>query len=78
MLKNFTLAFALIFLVSPALANSCSGKVAKIDAALSTGSVENPKKVKTLRDKGEALHKAGKHSDSLATLIEAMKLAGIY
>ena len=78
MLKNFMLVIVIMFLVSPALANSCSGKIAKIDAALASGSVENPKKVKTLRDKGEAFHKAGKHSDSLATLIEAMKLAGIY
>ena len=78
MLKNFMLAITLMFVVSPALANSCSSKVAKIDAALSKGLAENSKKVKTLRDKGETLHKAGKHSDSLATLIEAMKLAGIY
>ena len=78
MLKNLMLAVALMFVVSPALANSCPAKVGKIDAALSSGSAKNPEKVKILRDKGEAQHKAGKHSDAVATLIEAMRLAGIY
>ena len=78
MIKNLMLAVALMFVVSPAFANSCPAKVGKIDAALSSGSAKNPKKVKILRDKGEAQHKAGEHSDSVATLIEAMKLAGIY
>ena len=78
MFKNLILVVALMFVVSPALANSCPAKVGKIDAALSSGSAKNPEKVKMLRDKGEAQHKAGKHSDSVATLIQAMKLAGIY
>lgn len=78
MFKNLIFAAALMFVASPAFANSCPAKVGKIDAALSSGSAKNPGKVKMLRDKGEAQHKAGKHSDSVATLIEAMKLAGIY
>jgi outer membrane lipoprotein-sorting protein len=78
MLKNLMFAVLLMFVVSPAFANSCPAKVGKIDAALASGSAKNPEKVKTLRDKGEAQHKAGKHSDSLGTLIKAMKLAGIY
>ena len=78
MLRNFLLATAIIVFVSPAHANSCPAKVGKINAALSSGVAKNPEKVKILRDEGEAFHKAGKHSDSVATLIKAMKLAGIY
>ena len=78
MFKNLMLAVVFMFVVSPAFANSCPAKVGKIDAALSSGSAKNPEKVKIFRDKGEAQHKTGKHSDSVATLIEAMKLAGIY
>ena len=77
MIKSFFLATVFVLVVSPAIAGSCPAKVGKIDAALSSGSVKNAEKVKTLRDKGEAQHKAGKHSASVATLVEAMKLAGI-
>lgn len=77
MLKNLTLATALMFGVSPAFAGSCPAKVGKIDAALSSGSAKNAEEVKILRDKGDAQHRAGKHSESVATLIKAMKLAGM-
>ena len=77
MFKNFVLAVALMFFVSPAFAGSCPAKVGKIDAALSSGAAKSSEKVKVLRNKGEAQHKLGKHSVSVATLIEAMKLAGI-
>ena len=77
MLKNLMLAIALMFVASPALAGSCPAKVGLIDAALTSGTAKNAEKVKMLRDKGEAQHKAGKHSESVATLIEAMKLAGM-
>jgi len=78
MFKNLMFAVALMFVVSPAFAGSCPAKVGKIDAALSSGTAKNPEQVKVLRDKGEAQHKSGKHSESVATLIEAMKLAGVY
>ena len=77
MLKNLLLAFALLFIASPALAGSCPAKLGLIDSALTSGTAKNAKKVKMLRDDGEAQHKAGKHSESVATLIKAMKLAGI-
>ena len=77
MFKNFMLAFALMFVVFPVFAGSCPAKVGKIDAALSSETTKNPKKVKVLRNKGEAQHQSGKHSVSVAVLIEAMKLAGI-
>jgi hypothetical protein len=34
-------------------------------------------KVKGLRAKGEAMHKAGKHAESVKTLKEAQKILGI-
>ena len=77
MIKSFFLATVFVLVVSPAIAGSCPAKVGKIDAALSSGSVQNAEKVKMLRDKGDALHKAGKHSESVATLVKAIKLAGI-
>jgi hypothetical protein len=77
MLKSMILAIALVSVASPAFAGSCPAKVGMIDAALTLGTAKNAEKVKMLRDKGEAQHKAGKHNESVATLIEAMKLAGI-
>ena len=35
------------------------------------------RKRRALRDKGDALHKAGKHKESLAALHQAMKTLGI-
>jgi hypothetical protein len=78
MLKNSMLAVALMLVVSSAFANSYPAKVGKTDAVLSLGSAKTHEEVKILRDKGEAKHKAGKHNDSVATLVKAMKLAGIY
>ena len=52
----------------------------KIDDALA----KNPKlsaaqmtEVKKLRTDGEAMHKTGKHQDSVDTLAKAMKILGI-
>jgi hypothetical protein len=77
MVKQFFIAVMFVLVVSPAIAGSCPAKVGKIDAALSSGSIQNAEEVKSLRDKGEALHKAGSHSESVATLVKAMKLAGV-
>ena len=68
---------AILLLTSPSFAGSCPIKLVKIDEALSAGTVLNAKEVKALRDKGEALHKSGDHSGSVAMLMKAMKLAGI-
>jgi len=52
-------------------------KIGLIDKALSAGNVKNAEQVKTLRDKGEALHNSGDHGGSVAVLKKAMKLGGI-
>ena len=76
-MKSLLTAAAILVSASSAFAGSCPMKIALIDKALSAGNVQNAEQVKTLRDKGEALHKSGDHGGSVATLTKAMKLGGI-
>ena len=74
------LAAALILMASaPVFASSCPLQMKKIDAAMSSAhlSKDQMAKVTGLRAKGEALHKAGKHAESVAALKEAQALLGI-
>lgn len=80
MKRNTALAAALLFASSAAFAFHCPKDMAAIDAALA----KNPKltdaqlaEVKKLRADGEALHKAGKHQESVDTLAKAEKILGI-
>ena len=79
MKKLVILALAALFSGS-VLAAHCPADMKKIDAALTA----SPKltdaqmsEVKQLRADGEALHKAGKHQESVDTLAKAMKILGI-
>jgi hypothetical protein len=63
-----------------AFAFHCPADMKKIDEAMA----KNPKlsaqqvgDVKKFRADGEALHKAGKHQESVDTLAKAMKILGI-
>ena len=75
-----TLVAAAAFVASgAAFAFHCPQDMAKIDAALA----KNPKltaaqlaEVKKYRADGEALHKAGKHQESVDTLAKALKILG--
>ncbi|HXV73292.1 MAG TPA: hypothetical protein VD713_01045 [Sphingomonadales bacterium] len=71
--------FAVGLLVSPAMASQCPKDMKKIDAALKKAklSKDDMAKVKDLRKKGEDLHKAGKHKESVESLTEAMKILKI-
>ncbi len=67
-------AAVLVLLSAPAFANHCPKDMAAIDAALA----KNPNlseaqltQVKQLRAEGEALHKQGKHQQSIETLQKA-------
>jgi hypothetical protein len=63
-----------------ALAFHCPADMAKIDAALAKSpqlSQSDMEQVKKLRADGEALHKAGKHQESVDTLAKAMKILKI-
>lgn len=73
----FTAAMLLPF---AAFAMHCPADMKKIDAALEKMpalSAEQMTEVKKLRADGEALHKAGKHQESVDTLGKAMKILGI-
>lgn len=64
----------LLGFAGPALANHCPKDVKLIDAALAQ---QSNAEAKALRDKGEALHKAGKHKESLDALHQAMEILGL-
>ncbi len=75
-------SLALLALLSaPAYGFSCPVDMAEIDEALkakaSMLSKEVVAEVKKLRAEGEALHKAGKHGESVATLAKAKALLGL-
>ena len=79
-IRSIAIAAALALASSTALAFHCPADMKKIDAAMS----KNPKlsaaeaaDVKKYRSEGEALHKAGKHQDSVDTLAKAMKILKI-
>jgi hypothetical protein len=73
-------AVAIAVASGTAFAFSCPGEMKKVDEALA----KSPKlteaqmsEVKKLRADGEALHKAGKHDESTATLAKAKGILGI-
>jgi hypothetical protein len=70
---------ALAFASTSALAFHCPKDMKAIDAALPKAklSAEQMAEVKKLRAEGEALHKAGKHQESVDTLAKAMDILGI-
>lgn len=79
-LRQLIAIAALILFSSTAFAYHCTTDMRKIDAALE----KNPKlseaqaaEVKKLRAEGEALHKEGKHKESIETLGKAMGILGI-
>ena len=79
-IRQFILAVGLCVASSMALAFHCPKDMKAIDDALA----KNPKlttaqleQVKKDRAEGEALHKAGKHQESVDTLSRAMKTLGI-
>lgn len=79
-MKRIALAAALAFAASTAFAMHCPKDMKQIDEALA----KNPKlsaaqmsEVKKHRAEGEALHKAGKHAESVAELAKAQKILGL-
>jgi len=73
--------FSTLMLASAsAFAFHCPADMKKIDEALGKKpalSEAQMSDVKKLRAEGEAMHKAGKHQDSVDALAKAMKLLGI-
>jgi hypothetical protein len=78
--RSIVVAAALALASSAALAFHCPADMKKIDEAMSKNpklSAEQMKEVRKYRAEGEALHKAGKHQDSVDTLAKAMKILDI-
>jgi len=74
------IAAALLATSGAALAFHCPADMKKIDEALSKNpklTAEQMSEVKKYRADGEALHKAGKHQESVDTLAKAMKILDI-
>ncbi len=79
-MKRITFAAAVALFSTAAFAFHCPADMKKIDEAMA----KNPKlteaqmtEVKKQRADGEALHKAGKHQESVDTLAKAMKTLDI-
>ena len=78
--RSFVMAVAAAVVALPALAGQCPKDVAAIDNALAantTLSAEQRAEVEALRNKGEALHNEGKHTESVETLAQAKEMLGI-
>ena len=81
MRKLHSVAGALaLFAMGSAWAFNCPNLMKEVDAKLATKPALSPdvlKQVTKLRTDGEAMHKAGKHDESMKALGEAKKLLGI-
>lgn len=78
-MKHLAVTVILAAFASLAWANNCPNEVKAIDAALPKANLDAKQQaeVKKLRDEGESLHKAGKHSESMASLNKAKGILGI-
>jgi len=78
-MTRIALAAAFALFSAAALAHNCPNEWKAIDAALPKAKLDSKQmaEVKKLRAEGEQLHKAGKHSESMATLGKAKKMLGI-
>ena len=79
-MKRTALMAALLLLSTAAFAFHCPVDMRKIDAALAKHprlSATELAEVKKYRAEGEALHKAGKHQESVNTLARALKILNI-
>jgi hypothetical protein len=79
-LRKLIVAVGLALASATALANHCPMDMKEIDAALATKpnlTAEQLAEVKKHRAEGEALHKAGKHQESVDELAKAKAILGI-
>ncbi len=79
-LRKLFIAAALAAITTSALAAHCPMDMKEIDAALAAQpnlTAEQLAEVKKYRAEGEALHKAGKHGESVEALGKAKAILGI-
>ena len=80
MKRTLALAVAMVFASGTAMAMHCPKDMKEIDDALAKKPMMSEAKMKEVtkyRADGEALHKAGKHQESVDTLAKAKLLLGI-
>ena len=81
MKTRIAVLFGVLMLMSAsAFAFHCPADMKQIDAAMAKSpklSAQQLAEVKKYRADGEALHKAGKHQESVDTLAKAKKILGI-
>ena len=80
MKRMMALGAALLFAAGSAMAFHCPKDMKAIDDALAKNpklTAAQMKEVKEHRAKGEELHKAGKHQESVDELAKAMKILNI-
>ena len=78
-MRHTALLFALTFASASAFAFHCPADMKAIDAALPAAKLPAAQlaEVKKQRADGEALHKAGKHQESVDTLAKAIKILNV-
>jgi hypothetical protein len=79
-MTRMILTTVLMLSTSAALAFHCPADMRKIDEAMAKNPKLTPEQaaeVKKYRADGEALHKAGRHQESVDTLAKAMKMLNI-
>jgi len=79
-MRKIALFAATLLFAGSAFANHCPQEMKKIDEALSKNpqlSAAQMADVKKSRAEGEAMHKAGKHTESLAELEKAKKILNV-
>ena len=79
-MRKLALFAAAFFAAGSAMAFHCPADMKKIDEALAKQpqlSASQMNEVKQYRAEGEALHKAGKHQESVDTLAKAMKILDV-
>lgn len=80
MIKRLIIAGVATFIFSAAAyAGECVGHMQEIDAALESAQLSDIDRASVLefRATGQALHEAGNHADSVATLGQAKTLLGL-
>ena len=79
-MRKLALFAAAFFAAGSAMAFHCPADMKKIDEALAKQpqlAASQMDEVRKYRTEGEALHKAGKHQESVDTLAKAMKILNV-
>lgn len=74
--RTMLAAAAALLIASPAFASECPKLMKAYDEAVKMNPSKATAEAKKLRADGEAMHKAGKHAESVADLKKAMGMVG--